>query len=207
MLLLYLKKKKQNITELPKNLEYDLRLRSEIQYGSDDKKPYYYREGFLPIQHAIARAFIKQKRANELYDEDLPEVLMRQYPDIINELDSNWLGNLLGVCLLLAFSVFILNTVHHIVMEKERHLKDVLHIIGVSRGLYWLSWCARTMVYLVASTTIAAGVLKVVFQFIILQHIFVSQNIFVDKSVRELHVAVGFPISVRDFNDNILLHV
>ena len=159
-----------------------MRLRSEIQYEFDDKKPYYYREGFLPIQHAIARAFIKQKRANVLYDDDLPEVLMRQYPDIINELDSNWLGNLLGVGLLLAFSVFIMNTVHHIVMEKERHLKDVLQIIGVSRGLYWLSWCTRTMVYLVASTTIVAGVLKVVFQFIILQHSTGSSFISVNKN-------------------------
>lgn len=118
----------------------------------------------MPIQHAIARAFIKQKLTNELKNDDLPEVLMHQYPDIVNELDSNWLGNLIGVCLLLAFSVFIMNTVHHIVMEKERQLKDVLQIIGVSRGLYWLSWCARIMVYLVASTTIVAGVLKVVFK-------------------------------------------
>lgn len=87
---------------------------------------------------------------------------MQKYPNIINSYDVVWLGNLLGLCMLLAFSIFVINTVGYIVMEKERQLKEVLQIIGISNCMYWGSWFVRTIIYLIISSTLMVAAMKVI---------------------------------------------
>lgn len=120
---------------------------------------YYFCEGFLHIQDAIARSYINQKcTTGEMV---LPEVQMHQFPTILNKYDVDWLGNLVGILMLVAFSVLIMNIVTNIVAEKERQIKNMLQIIGVSNYLYWGSWCVFTMVYLVTLITVMVAMMKV----------------------------------------------
>lgn len=191
---------------MPENLNYSLRLSSELRFERNNKKPYYYREGFLPIQHAIARAFIAKKCVSEHCD-DLPDVQMHQYPDIIDKFDVDWLGSLLGICLLLIFSVFIANTVNHIVTEKERQIQDVLQVIGVSSSLYWASWCARTMIYLIVSNTIVAAFLKVYHYLTLRIILWVDKHSSIlDKPICEFLCAMDFSLRFPHLNNDLLLH-
>lgn len=135
---------------------------------------------------------------------------MHRFPDLVNAMDVEWLGNLLGVCMFLAFAVFIINTVSHIVMEKERKLNEVLKIVGVSSYLYWGSWGARTTIYLILSTSLVVGMMKVNFDFVekssknsnetTFHQYFIS-----DKSLCKCSLNMGVLFRLHNFNDDVLL--
>lgn len=178
----------QNITEMPKQLFYSLRFPSELRSlakyigpsilnwhtfvlfpmyatsgprGRDDNDggpPWYYREGFIPIQDAIARAFIKHKSGNEM-----PDVLLQRlpYPPFNKDILLEGLKSLVSLVVLLSFIYPCINTVRFIAMEKEKQLKEAMKIMGLPNWLHWLGWFIKSMVFMMISITFIVILLKV----------------------------------------------
>ena len=57
------------------------------------------------------------------------------------------------------FNVALL--VRSIVYEKEKRLKEVMHMMGLTRAMHWSAWFITSMVMMVLSTLLLLLVLKV----------------------------------------------
>lgn len=163
----------QNITELPNNLEYSLRIPSESRTEDSNAKIYYYAEGFLPIQDAIARAFIQSKSSGmspigkkhspAQAQIALPEIQMQQYPDTINTSIFEWQGIIAGFCLLLSFTFPVMLAVLYINREKKTHAKEIMIIMGVPSCMHWFGWFMRGLIFVIIEISIIVPMIKVNF--------------------------------------------
>lgn len=129
--------------------------------GKDDDDgslPWYNREGFLPIQNAIARAFVKVKKG-----EELPEIRMQRfpYPAYVHDILLQGLESLVSLMILSSFLYPCINTVRFIAIEKEKQLKESMKIMGLPNWLHWTGWFVRTMIYMVVSISLMVMLLKV----------------------------------------------
>ncbi|KAJ6638915.1 Phospholipid-transporting ATPase ABCA3, partial [Pseudolycoriella hygida] len=143
-----------NITELPNELIYKLRV------PSSDHRLFYSNKQFLHVQNAIARSFIQLKNKSDIV---LPEIQMNQYPYIFSD-DSvgifKVVGIIYGLVVLICLSFSAMNTVRYISIEKEKQLKEVMKIMGLPNWLHWTSWFTRTMIFMLITITIIAGIMK-----------------------------------------------
>ena len=51
--------------------------------------------------------------------------------------------------------------VKNIVYEKEMRLREVMHIMGLKRGVHWVAWLITAMILMTMSTILLTIVLKV----------------------------------------------
>lgn len=126
---------------------------------------WYFREGFVPLQDAIARAFtdIKCNASSSCDRTELPEILMQRYPYPPYTFDVllQGLETIVSFFILLSFIYPTINTVRFIAIEKERQLKEAMKIMGLPNWLHWLSWFIRTMLFMMISITCIVALLKV----------------------------------------------
>lgn len=168
---------------MPKHLSYSLRFPNNLRAGggtwqtnqlyfplseipraeedNEGASPHYYREGFVPIQNAIARAFVKLKSANRLP----PTVHLQRFPipsrtNTFQEVFRS-VAKYVVFLILLAFASICVNTVRAIVMEKEKQLSETMKIMGLSSSLQWASWFLRTMTSLCISISLMVIMLSV----------------------------------------------
>lgn len=125
---------------------------------NDGGPPWYYREGFVPIQDAIARAFVKLKSGN-----NMPDVLLQRlpYPPFNKDILLEGLKSLVSLVILLSFIYPCINTVRFIAIEKEKQLKEAMKIMGLPNWLHWLGWFIKSMVFMMISITFIVILLKV----------------------------------------------
>lgn len=83
------------------------------------------------------------------------------YPPYIYDELLSVLKYVFSAFLTLCFVYPCMNTVRFIVIEKEKQLKAVMQIMGVSNCLQWLAWFVRTMIIMVISITLIVLALKV----------------------------------------------
>lgn len=128
--------------------------------------PFYFQEGFLPIQDAIARSFTEVKCEIEKTCENstLPGIRMQRYPypPYIFDVLLQGLETIVSFFILLSFIYPTINTVRFIAIEKERQLKEAMKIMGLPSWLHWTSWFIRTMTFMVVSISFIVALLKVI---------------------------------------------
>lgn len=183
------------IRKLPKELSYTLRFPSEsrIEFTSfsnwqtdllfeqfagggprgndvnnpdEGDAPFYFADGFLSIQDAIARSFIEIKCIESGCKNNgspIPNVRMQRYPypPYIKDVLLQGLDNVLAIFIMLSFVYTIISTVRFIAVEKEKQLKEVMKIMGMPVWLHWISWSIRTMIFMIISISCMVGLLKV----------------------------------------------
>lgn len=128
--------------------------------NEDGGPPSYYREGFLAIQNAIAKAFLAMKNAT------IPEVQTRRFPTpehIKNILTSDFPA-VMPLFFLMSLNYTFMNTVRFISIEKEKQLKEAMKIMGLASWMHYLSWFIRTLIMLTISMVLITVLLTVSFQ-------------------------------------------
>lgn len=162
---------------LPRDLSYSLRFPSTSNTWPTDKlyppiseleqqlggTTTSYREGFVQIQDAIARAFVKVKSGNQTS----PQVLLQQFPipaivkDDRKEVIVGIIANNMFFLILLAYAFVCVNTVRDIVSEKENQLSEMMKIMGLASSLQWTARFLSTMFCLSISTVLIVIMLSV----------------------------------------------
>uniref|UniRef100_A0A8C0BET1 ATP binding cassette subfamily A member 3 n=1 Tax=Buteo japonicus TaxID=224669 RepID=A0A8C0BET1_9AVES len=121
---------------------------------ADGGTPGYIREGFLAVQHAVDRAII-QYHANASSTsllENITVVVQRfPYPAYVNDLFLLAIQNQLPLLLMLSFTYTSLNIVRAVVHEKEKKLKEYMHMMGLSNWLHWSAWFLMFFLFLLVS--------------------------------------------------------
>uniref|UniRef100_A0A8B9UJ54 ABC transporter domain-containing protein n=1 Tax=Anas zonorhyncha TaxID=75864 RepID=A0A8B9UJ54_9AVES len=121
---------------------------------ADGGTPGYIREGFLAVQHAVDRA-IMQYHANASAAsllENITVVVQRfPYPPYVNDLFVLAIQNQLPLLLMLSFTYTSLNIVRAVVHEKEKKLKEYMHMMGLSNWLHWSAWFLMFFLFLLVS--------------------------------------------------------
>ncbi|KAL0278552.1 UNVERIFIED_CONTAM: hypothetical protein PYX00_000345 [Menopon gallinae] len=128
--------------------------------------PGYYEEGFLGIQNAISSSLL-ETRLGSSETNPLPKlnITLKRYPYPSYDIDPLLvvMQNILPFLFVVSF-LFSLNTiVEKITTEKERRLKVVMKIMGLSDSLRWTSWFIYSFLFLGLLVTILLIVLKVEF--------------------------------------------
>lgn len=181
----------QNITELPKNLIYTLRFPSESRMNSEVNPtifnwqtnllvpiyagggarggamdeggaPYYFSDGFLPIQEAIGKTFMKMTCTDDNC-KFIPKIQLHRYPypPYVHDILLDAMERAVALFIILSFVYPIICTVRFIAVEKEMQLKEVMKIMGMPVWLHWTSWFVRTMLFMIVSISFIVGLLKV----------------------------------------------
>lgn len=95
---------------------------------------WYFREGFVPVQDAIARAFTKLSCTDPAcQNQTLPEIVMQRfpYPPFTLDVLLQGLETIVSFFILLSFIYPCINTVRFIAIEKEKQLKEAMKIMGM----------------------------------------------------------------------------
>lgn len=178
----------KNYAQLPTHLVYALRFPGELRTGGPNPlvfnwqtgnsepiarrngprvrtspdggvPPGYPREGFAPIQNAIARHFLRMQTADTV---QMPSIKLQRYPFPAFRQDNllNILEMLMPILIVLSFIYPCINTVRAIATEKERQLKEAMKIMGLSSWLHWMGWFLRSLVYMIVSISLIVLLLK-----------------------------------------------
>lgn len=167
----------QNLSELPKKLSYALRFPNELRIPSrqvrtwltntfhplslepryterhDGGIPSYSGEGFLTIQNAIARAFVKLHS-----DREIPILFLQRLPiPSFKELQSK----MHHFYIIAGFLYMFVSMVIAIVTEKEKQLAEAMKIMGLTQMLQWMAWFLKSMITLSISISLAVLLLSV----------------------------------------------
>uniref|UniRef100_A0A182WCA7 ABC transporter domain-containing protein n=1 Tax=Anopheles minimus TaxID=112268 RepID=A0A182WCA7_9DIPT len=166
-----------NRTDLPQKLRFAVRLPGELRFTgwtfgnwrtnfmvvpfvqglrnanqSDGGSPNYFREGFLTLQAAISRTFIRRQNA----DYPLPDVSLQRfpYPPYYEDLVLVNMERLLPMIILISFFYTCINTVKFITIEKEKQLKEAMKIMGLPNWLHWTAWFVRCLILLLITISL-----------------------------------------------------
>lgn len=128
---------------------------------SDAGPPSYYKEGFLAIQNAIAKAFVTMNNAT------MPDIQTQRFPtpEHITNLFASEFQFLMPLFFLMSLNYTFMNTVRFISIEKEKQLKEAMKIMGLNSWMHYLSWFIRTLIMLFISMTLITILLTVNFDF------------------------------------------
>ncbi|NXJ93214.1 ABCA3 protein, partial [Corythaixoides concolor] len=121
---------------------------------ADGGTPGYIREGFLAVQHAVDRAIMQHHASARSAGllENITVVVQRfPYPPYVNDLFLLAIQNQLPLLLMLSFTYTSLNIVRAVVHEKEKKLKEYMHMMGLSNWLHWSAWFLMFFLFLLVS--------------------------------------------------------
>uniref|UniRef100_A0A803W5A0 ABC transporter domain-containing protein n=1 Tax=Ficedula albicollis TaxID=59894 RepID=A0A803W5A0_FICAL len=121
---------------------------------ADGGTPGYLREGFLAVQHAVDRAIMQYHAAASsasLLDNITVVVQRFPFPAYVNDLFLLAIQNQLPLLLMLSFTYTSLNIVRAVVHEKEKKLKEYMHMMGLSNWLHWSAWFLMFFLFLLVS--------------------------------------------------------
>ncbi|NXD28137.1 ABCA3 protein, partial [Spelaeornis formosus] len=114
----------------------------------------YLREGFLALQHAVDRAIVQHlagASSASLLDNITVLVQRFPFPAYVNDLFLLAIQNQLPLLLMLSFTYTSLNIVRAVVHEKEKKLKEYMHMMGLSNWLHWSAWFLMFFLFLLVS--------------------------------------------------------
>lgn len=113
----------------------DIALEDGKERNDSNTIPDYLREGFIPVQAAISRAYIQGMMKGK--ERIIPDVFLQCFPDPPNSSDSllTALGSFIPMIILLSLMYPAINIVKYITMEKEKQLKEAMKIMGLSNWL------------------------------------------------------------------------
>ncbi|XP_012866697.1 PREDICTED: ATP-binding cassette sub-family A member 3 [Dipodomys ordii] len=109
----------------------------------DGGEPGYIREGFLVVQHAVDKA-IMHYHANastqQLFQKLTVKAKRFPFPPYISDPFLIAIQYQLPLLLMLSFTYTSLTIIRSVVQEKERKLKEYMHMMGLSSWLHWTAW-------------------------------------------------------------------
>ncbi|XP_074138830.1 phospholipid-transporting ATPase ABCA3-like isoform X3 [Sminthopsis crassicaudata] len=115
----------------------------------DGGLPGYYREGFLSLQHAVNREIMHYHMNDTVIQQHKKiQIVMKRFPfpSYMKDPFISILQEHFSILLMLSFlstSTFIIRV---IVQEKEKKLKEYMHIMGLNNWFHWSSWFFMYMV-------------------------------------------------------------
>lgn len=169
-------------TSLPADIVYDLRVSradpmdrwsTEFTYNfvqttsprnlkADGGVPNYKRTGFLWLQYEVDKAIITQKSGkNNFFDDIVIKIKKMPYPPYLKDPLLGAIQQNLPLFLMLGFILYVIQTTKNIVYEKERKLKESMKMMGLSPVVYWMSWFAISLIYLVIACFIFTLLLSI----------------------------------------------
>ncbi|XP_017124894.1 phospholipid-transporting ATPase ABCA3 isoform X2 [Drosophila elegans] len=119
----------------------------------------YLREGFLPLQHSLSMAYIRLKTG----EQNLPDVVMQRYPYPAYIFDPllEGMSSIMSLIILLSFIYPCTYITKYITAEKEKQLKEVMKIMGLSNWLHWTAWFVKSFIMLTISAILIAILVKI----------------------------------------------
>ncbi|XP_055602215.1 phospholipid-transporting ATPase ABCA1-like [Uranotaenia lowii] len=174
-----------NITKPPGEIHFALRFPSEsrsstwkfpdwqtnllvdpFSLGARDRErddggdPFYFLDGFSPIQAALSMAIIS---AHDPDRGDPGQILLNRipYPPFTEDNLLPAMQQLLPLIILISFFYTCINTVKYITIEKERQLKEAMKIMGLPNWLHWTAWFLRCMGSLLVTITLVTLLMTV----------------------------------------------
>lgn len=130
---------------------------------NEGAKPYYNKEGFLPLQKSLGQAIIRVVQTENHAIEDFPNILMQRYPYPAWVSDPLLvpMENMVGFIFMLSFFYTCIKTVQIITIEKEKQLKESMKIMGLPNWLHWAAWFVKTYILLLISIILMTIIVKV----------------------------------------------
>ncbi|XP_063962912.1 phospholipid-transporting ATPase ABCA1-like isoform X2 [Lytechinus pictus] len=125
--------------------------------GIRDRK--YFESGFIFIQDILEQAIIKVKTGKEdlgagMYVKQFP------YPCYISDLFVQSLSGVLPLFMIISWIFSVAMIIKGVVYEKERRLKEVMKVMGLSNGVHWLAWFIDSFLVMFTSCVLLVLVLK-----------------------------------------------
>uniref|UniRef100_G3SMA0 ATP binding cassette subfamily A member 3 n=1 Tax=Loxodonta africana TaxID=9785 RepID=G3SMA0_LOXAF len=122
----------------------------------DGGEPGYIREGFLAVQHAVDRA-IMQYHANtathQLFHTVTVIAKRFPYPPFISDPFLVAIQYQFPLLLMLSFTYTSLTIIRAVVQEKEKKLKEYMHMMGLSSWLHWSAWFLLFFLFLLIAVS------------------------------------------------------
>lgn len=127
----------------------------------------YYREGFIPMQAAISRAFIKTMKSNIGFPEsEVPKIYLQRfpYPAYLDDVLLVGLESFIPLFMVVSFLYTSINIVKYITVEKEKQLKEAMKIMGLPNWLHWTAWFIKSITFLTITISLIVLILKLRFK-------------------------------------------
>ncbi|KAL5254305.1 hypothetical protein ACHWQZ_G013923 [Mnemiopsis leidyi] len=142
-----------NITELPDNIHYKIRMKTgympplqDIRYTYWRSYPYdylwdrqYWVFGFVYIQDFIERG-ISDFIGNGTFDLPGSYTQMFPYPCWLNDKYLFIISRTLPMCMVISWVYIVAMSTKRIVYEKELRLKEVMRVMGLGNAVHWWGW-------------------------------------------------------------------
>ncbi|EFA12134.2 ATP-binding cassette sub-family A member 3-like Protein [Tribolium castaneum] len=132
--------------------------------------PSYHLEGFLALQILITYFLLLTQ--NEVYsllqretalNIQNPVILLQRFPHAAWREDPLLpaLISFIGILIMLSFVYTCINTVKVITVEKEKQLKEVMKIMGLSNWIHWTAWFTKCFLFLLISISFMTALLTI----------------------------------------------
>lgn len=134
-------------------------------FSSEGGHPYYYADGFLPIQDRISRAYLNM-RCEEVEcraGNDTPQIRAQRfpYPAYVHDPINQGLEILVAAFIMLAFVFTVYTAVKFIGLERQRKIKELMTNMGMSTWLHWTCWFLIMFLYMLLMMAIISFCLQV----------------------------------------------
>ncbi|XP_008843584.1 ATP-binding cassette sub-family A member 3 isoform X3 [Nannospalax galili] len=117
----------------------------------DGGEPGYIHEGFLAVQHAVDRAIMyyhANTSAHQLFQKLMVVTKRFPFPPFISDPFLIAIQYQLPLLLMLSFTYTSLTIIRAVVLEKEKKLKEYMHMMGLSGWLHWSAWFLMFFLFL-----------------------------------------------------------
>ncbi|KAG8188878.1 hypothetical protein JTE90_018283 [Oedothorax gibbosus] len=131
----------------------------ELGWGGN---PGYMSQGFLSVQHAISKNFMKNLNKTQDLQLDL-KMCRYPYPPYLDDKFILALQLFFPMIICFSFIYPAVNIVKNIVVEKEKKLKEAMKMMGLSKWLHWTAWYIKYILFLFLSCCIITALLCIKF--------------------------------------------
>jgi hypothetical protein len=100
------------------------------------------KSGFFTFQRLFEQAVLQHKGGDIFFDPTIQEVPWMAYT---TNLKAQEITNLIGIYLILVFSFVLRGNLTQIVEDKKKKIRIGLKMIGLTDGVYWVSWAITMM--------------------------------------------------------------
>ncbi|XP_048188352.1 phospholipid-transporting ATPase ABCA3 isoform X1 [Perognathus longimembris pacificus] len=122
----------------------------------DGGEPGYIREGFLVVQHAVDKAIMHyhaNASTHQLFQKLTVKAKRFPFPPFISDPFLIAIQYQLPLLLMLSFTYTSLTIIRSVVQEKERKLKEYMHMMGLSSWLHWTAWFLMFFLFLLIAVS------------------------------------------------------
>ncbi|CAK8673428.1 unnamed protein product [Clavelina lepadiformis] len=127
---------------------------------TDGGKPFYHKEGFLALMHAVSMGISDAFAVGSV--PDITSYMQRYpYPPYTDDDFILAIKNTLPLLIMLSFFYTALIIVRSVVQEKEAKMKEYMMMMGLHSWLHWLAWFLKYLIFLCISCIIMAGFYKI----------------------------------------------